>query len=258
MTAVNSTPSSDSSSAQEGAARVDLPARGPVELLFLLCHGVGGQAAQMAPLAAALRAQYPQAAIVSLNGSEPNDGLAAGAGAAGSGFQWFSMGGLDGADGPALLAERVGAALPGFIARVRRWAAHFELDWPRVALAGFSQGAILSLEALQAEPRLAGRVIALAGAYAWLPQQAPQEVCVHLLHGMDDAVLPYRPIVGAARALLDLGADVTADVLPGVGHTVHPQLVDKAMEQLRSFVPARLWREAVVAAAEQQKQERAQ
>ena len=48
-----------------------------------------------------------------------------------------------------------------------------------------------------------------------------------------------------------LGADVTADVLPGIGHELHPQLVDKAMEQLRTFVPARLWREAMKAAQEQ-------
>jgi phospholipase/carboxylesterase len=187
--------------------------------------------------------------VVSLNGPEAFDGMPGG----GTGFQWFSMRDLDGEAGPALLAERVAAALPDFIARVRRWAAHFELDWPRVALAGFSQGAIMALEALQAEPQLAGRVIALGGAYAWLPQEAPRDVCVHLLHGMNDEVLPYRPIVSAARTLMELGADVTADVLPGVGHTVHPQLVDKAMEQLRTFVPARLWREAVIAAAEQQK-----
>ncbi|MBV8500678.1 MAG: esterase [Paucibacter sp.] len=223
-------------------ALVELPATGKTELLFLLCHGVGGDGAQMAPLAAALRAQYPQAAIVSLNGPERCDDPQCG-----PGWQWFSM--LD--RSPAVIAAQVKQALPGFVARVRQWAGHFELDWPLVALVGYSQGAIMSLEAVQAQARLAGRVIGLSGAYAWLPEAAPQDVCVHLLHGMQDEVLPYQPIVSAARELVSLGADVTADVLPGIGHAIDPRLVDKAMEQLRTFLPGKLWREAVLQAAEQ-------
>ena len=223
-------------------ALVDLPAEGPPQLLFLLCHGVGGDAAQLAPVAAALRAQYPQAAIVSLNGPERCDDASAG-----PGWQWFSM--LD--RSPEALATEVARSLPAFIERVRAWGRHFELEWPLVALAGYSQGAIMSLEAAQAEPQLVGRVIALSGAYVWLPQAAPQEVCVHLLHGMQDEVLPYQSIVSAARTLVGLGADVTADVLPEVGHAVDVRLIDRAMEQLRTFVPGRLWREAVLQAAEQ-------
>ena len=226
-------------------ALVDLPADGAAQLLFLLCHGVGGDASQMAPLASALRQQYPQAAIVSLNGPERCDDAAAG-----PGWQWFSM--LD--RSPAALAAGVERSLPGFIERIRAWARHFELDWPLVALAGYSQGAIMALEATQAEPQLVGRVVALSGAYAWQPQAAPQDVCVHLLHGMQDAVLPYPPIVAAARILVGLGADVTADVLPDIGHAIDTRLIDRAMEQLRTFVPARLWREAVLLAAEQDRQ----
>jgi phospholipase/carboxylesterase len=223
-------------------ATVSLPAAGRPALLFLLFHGVGGQASNMAPLAAALRAQYPQAAIVSLNGPQAFDALP-GSG----GFQWFSVVGITDEN----RGERVDAALPDFIARVRAWAAHFELDWPLVALAGFSQGAIMALEAVQAEHQLAGRVIAIGSRYASVPQHAPRDVCIHLLHGTADSVLPYRLVVDAANELVALRADVTADVLPGVGHELHPKLVDKAMEQLRTFLPARLWREAVMAAAEQ-------
>lgn len=226
----------------DSRAIVALPTSGPVELLFLLFHGVGGQAANMAPLATALRAQYPQAAVVSLNGPQPFDAQPGGAG-----FQWFSVLGVTEEN----RAERVAAALPEFLARVRAWAQHFELDWGRVALAGFSQGAIMSLAAVQAEPQLAGRVLAIAGRFVKPPEQAPQDVCVHLLHGLDDAVLPYQPMVESAKTLVQLGADVTAHVLPGIGHELHPALVEKAMEQLRTFVPARLWREAMQAAQEQ-------
>ena len=225
-------------------AIVSLPVQGKTELLFLLFHGVGGQASNMAPLAAALREQYLQAAVVSLNAPDAFDGTE-GAG----GFQWFSVRGVTDMN----RGDRIDAALPAFIARIRAWAAHFELDWPMVALAGFSQGAILSLEAVQAEANLVGRVVAIGSRYVYVPQHAPQGVCIHLLHGTADAVIPYRLAVDAANALVAEGADVTADVLPGIGHELHPKLVDKAMEQLRTFIPARLWREAVAAAAEQDK-----
>ncbi len=224
-------------------AIVSLPAQGSVGLLFLLFHGYGGQAADMAPLADALREQYPQAALVSLNGPQPCDAIPGG----GAGFQWYPAQGLSDEDHP----ERVAAELPAFIARIRGWATHFGLDWPLVALAGFSQGAVMALEAAHAEPALAGRVIAIGGCHAATPEAAPQDVSLHLLHGMSDDVVPYSRVVSAAKALVQLGADVTADVLPAIGHELHPDLVAKAMLQLRTFVPAKVWREAMKAAQEQ-------
>lgn len=220
-----------------------LPDGAAPQLLFLLFHGVGGQGRDMLPLAEALRAQYPQAAVLGFDAPEPFDGVPGG----GAGYQWFSTRGVDEENRPA----RVAAALPGFVALVRAWAAHFDLPWERVALGGFSQGAIMALEAVQAEPRLAGRVLAFGGRHALAPDHAPEEVSIHLLHGMADAVMPYQLAVRSAEILVQLGADVTADVLPGLGHELHPALIEKAMEQLRTFVPARLWREALLAAAEQ-------
>jgi len=233
--------------APDPRAIVSLPASGPTQLLFLLFHGVGSQATHMAPLAAALREQYPQAAVVSLNGPQPFDGIPDGAPMESTGFQWFSVQGITDDN----RAGRVATALPDFIARIRAWAKHFELDWPHVALAGFSQGAIMALEAVQAEPALAGRVIAVGGHYASPPEQAPQDVCLHLLHGMADTVLPYQGVVTAAKTLVQLGADVTADVLPEIGHELHADLVAQAMRQLRTFVPAKVWREAMQAAEAQ-------
>lgn len=237
--------STDESSAQRSRALGLLPDKGLPELLFLLLHGLGADASQMRPLAQALHRQYPQAAVLSINGAQPDARLPGG----GAGFQWYEP-----AADASQESAHVAAALPGFIASVRAWAENFDLPWERVALAGFSQGAVLALEAVQSEPRLAGRVLAFGGGYAMQPTQAPQQVCLHFFHGMVDEVLPYQPVVQAARTLLQLGADVTADIRPGIGHELHPELIDKAMEQLRTFVPARLWREAVIAATEQDRQ----
>ena len=68
---------------------------------------------------------------------------------------------------------------------------------------------------------------------------------MHLFHGMEDSVIPYRASVESAQCLVALGGDVTADVLPGLGHVLHADLIDKAIGQLRSFLPKKVWRQAM-------------
>jgi phospholipase/carboxylesterase len=216
-----------------------LPDQGEPDLLFLLFHGVGASSESMAVLAQRLAQEYPQAAVLCVDAPDDFD-AAPGRG----GRQWFSIQGIDDAQRPV----RVAAALPRFIATVRALQLRFAMEWPRTALFGFSQGAIMALEAAQAEPQLAGRVIAFSGRYATLPEHAPRDTCVHLLHGLDDTVVPHGPAVAAARQLVALGADVTADVLPQVGHELDPRLIERAIDQLRTFLPARTWRAAFEAA----------
>ncbi|RVT88816.1 dienelactone hydrolase family protein [Inhella crocodyli] len=217
-----------------------LPAQGAVELLFLLFHGAGAHAGQMDGLAQALRAQYPQAAIVALDAPLRLPAKAI------DGFQWFD-------EAEQGLVAGVAAALPGFVATVRQWAQAFALDWPRVALGGFSQGGLMALEAVQAEARLAGRVMSFGAAPLARPVSAPEGCTLHLLHGQRDEAVPYAHVVDAAQAWVDLGADITADVLPHVHHEMAPVLIERAMHQLRTFIPARLWREAVSTASEMER-----
>jgi phospholipase/carboxylesterase len=217
-----------------------LPDNGAPDLLFLLLHGVGASAAHMAPLAQALATEYPQAAVLCIDAPDPFDGVPGG----GSGFQWFSVRGVTESNRP----ERVAATLPRFVAQVRDLQTRFAIDWPRTALAGFSQGAIVALEAVQAEPQLAGRVLAFSGRHASAPMHAPADTTVHIFHGLDDRVMPHASVVDSAERLLALGGDVTADVLPGIGHELHPLLVAKALAQLRTFLPKKLWREVLAEA----------
>ena len=76
---------------------------------------------------------------------------------------------------------------------------------------------------------------------------------MHLVHGLEDQRFPYRHVVDAAQSLVDLGADVTADLLPHLDNGLHPAMIEKAMEQLRTFIPARLWREALIAAQDSER-----
>lgn len=225
-----------------GDALVLQPQSGKPDLLFLLFHGGGADRHQMSELAHALRGAYPQCVVVAPDGPRPLKSAAL------HGFEWF--------DDDADPVGAVAVALPGFIAQIRQWAAHFELPWPRVALGGFSQGATMVLEAVQAEAELAGRVLCFGGAPLRRPGSAPDGVCLHLLHGLLDEEVPYRHIIDAAKTWVELGADVTADVLPGVHHTLDPQLIERALHQLRNFIPAKLWREAVQTAAEMDQADR--
>lgn len=215
-------------------ALAHLPEGGRIDLLFILFHGVGQEASHMAPLAQRLAGEYPQAAVVCVDAPTVCD-LGTG------GWQWFSARELN----DAVRVERVAAVLPQFVATVRALQKQFQMTWERTALVGFSQGAIMSLEAVQAEPALAGRVLAFCGRHAVQPAHAPEDTTVHFFHGMTDTVVPPGPAVDSAERLVALGGDVTADVLPHIGHELHPMLVDKAIEQLRTFLPKKVWRDAM-------------
>jgi phospholipase/carboxylesterase len=219
------------------SALAHLPEEGPPDLLYLLFHGVGATADSMLPLARSLIREYPQAAVLCVNAPDRFDAVIGDT----EGRQWFSIRRVDEVNRPG----RVAAALPAFIATVRAMQQRFEMSWERTALAGFSQGAVMALEAVQAEPMLAGRVLAFSGRHARAPAHVPLDTSVHLFHGLADSVIPAAAAIDSAQTLVELGADVTADVLPDIGHELHPLLIDKAIGQLRSFLPKKVWRAAM-------------
>lgn len=199
--------------------------------LILLFHGVGATAQSMAALGEAYARAFAQAMVVSVEAPFPSE-LAPG------GRQWFSVVGVTEENRPPRVAE----ALPAFEEAVRYWQRQAGVDATGTALVGFSQGAIMALAAaLRPEP-VAARIVAIGGRFARLPEQPLHEGgSIHLLHGKADAVMPYRHAIDAAMRLKALGADFTADVLPFVGHELHPELVALAVDKLQHHIPARLW-----------------
>jgi phospholipase/carboxylesterase len=209
---------------------------GQAEQLVLLFHGLGQTPQAMLPLGERLARQFPKAFIVSVAAAEPADG--------GAGYQWLSVRGLDESNRSA----RVNAALPAFLRAVAHWQAVSGLGPVATALIGFSQGAIMALEATHSETACAGRVVAIAGRFTALPERAAASTTLHLFHGKQDEVVPYRHTVEAVQHLLGIGGDATADVLPFVGHELVDDFVDLTIERLTGYVPKRLWDEALRAA----------
>lgn len=199
--------------------------------LILLFHGVGSNAQSMVGLGQAFARAFEQAMVVAVDAPFISE-LAA------DGRQWFSVMGITEENRP----QRVASALPAFEYAVRHWQEQSGVDAAGTALVGFSQGAIMALEAAVRPQPVAARVIAIGGRFALLPEQALHEgSTVHLLHGKNDGVMPYRHAIEGAMRLKSLGADFTADVLPFIGHELHPDLMTQAVEKLQQHIPARLW-----------------
>ncbi len=221
-----------------------LPAAGAPEQLIVLLHGVGADGVAMAPLAQALRAEFPQAALLAPDAPHPFEG-------GGAGRQWFSVAGITEDN----RVPRVAAVLPGLVDWLRAQQDRLKVPPVATALGGFSQGAILSLETAVAHDGLAGRVLAFAGRFARLPAAAPRHTTLHLFHGGADPVIAAAHSRQALETMAALNGDATLDVAEGVGHQLHPVLVRRALFRLRNHIPARTWAAALGAVPELRRKE---
>ncbi len=210
------------------------PALGEAAQLIVLLHGVGGSSQDLLALAHALQAQYPLAAVVLPQAPDPMDG-------GHPGWQWFSVQGINDANRPARVRAARDCVLELLAAAQARW----QVPPPATTLGGFSQGAILALEAATAKDGAVGRVLAFAGRYASPPAAAPAQTTIHLLHGADDPVIAAAHAQAAYEQLAALGGDVTIDIAKGVGHELHPALVATAIRRLQTCIPLRLWQQAL-------------
>jgi phospholipase/carboxylesterase len=138
--------------------------------------------------------------------------------------------------------------MPPCLAAIREWQGRAGVEPAATALIGFSQGAVMALESSRDTSPVAGRIVAIAGRFAALPEVAPRDTTLHLIHGKADPVMPYRHTIAAAERLIGLGADATADVLPFVGHAIDEEVVALLIERLKAYIPRRLWEEAMRAA----------
>jgi phospholipase/carboxylesterase len=215
-----------------------LPAQGAPEQLILLLHGWGSNGHAMAPLAQALREQFPQAAVLAPNAPHPYErsnrpatGLR----------QWYAVDDLT----PDIWTARVQGSLPALHAWVQAQQQRLGVGPAATALGGFSQGAILALALALKHDGLAGRVLAFAGCLTEPPTAAPRQTTLHLFHGADDTVIPASSAQQALDWLAELQGDITVDIASGLGHDLHPALIDCARQRLKSHIPLRTWQAAM-------------
>ena len=260
----------------------------PAAQLILLCHAAGADAASLLPLGERLRETFPLATVVSLQA--PLRSTASGgfewfasadvnederplrvAQVQAQTAQWATrkddaVSELDTLQDQAEQAEERAELLsaqseeqlgqsPALEDTFRSAQAKANQQRSAVAnaataLIGVSQGAEMVLEASKRQPMLASRVVAIGGRFTRLPETPPAVTSTHLLHGRLDAVVHYSHSVHAAHHLRDMGSDITAEVLPFIGHELHPDLIERAITKLTTHIAPHLWTAAQEAAAE--------
>jgi phospholipase/carboxylesterase len=207
-------------------------AKGAARSAVIFVHGYGADGGDLLGLAEPLAPHLPQTAFYAPNAPEPCAGNP-------FGFQWFPIPWLDGSSEALAHAGMLAAAddLDAFIDRVL---ADEGLEPGALALVGFSQGTMMSL---QVAPRRAKPLAAIVGFSGRLlnPARLAQDVVsrmpVLLIHGDADEMVPVASLQEAAEALTGAGFETYAHVSKGIGHGIAPDGLSLALGFLRDKLP---------------------
>jgi phospholipase/carboxylesterase len=186
------------------------PARGPASHLVVLVHGYGADGQDLLGLANHWQGLLPSVAFAAPNAPTRIPG--------GSGYQWFPNSRID----PHEMQKGVEAAGPALDEYLDAELARLGLPPERLALAGFSQGTMLSLHlGLRRKVRLAA-IVGFSGLLAGPPPDSDIPPIL-LTHGDSDTVIPPQAMFLAATQLGLAGAAVQWHLARGMGHGIDPE-----------------------------------
>lgn len=187
------------------------PARGAATHLVVLCHGYGADGNDLIGLAPHWQRLLPTVAFAAPNAPQRCPGS--------PGYQWFPISRLD----PDEVARGVESAAPALEAFLDAELARLELPPDRLALVGFSQGTMLSLQVGLRRAVKPAAIVGYSGMLAGAETQAklaPDAPPVLLVHGDADPMIPPTALFLSAAALGHAGACVQWHLSPGVGHSI--------------------------------------
>lgn len=191
--------------------------------LLLLFHGVGASAMGMQGVGQFLGRSYPQAAVVAVNSPDSCD--------LGQGYQWFSVQGVTEDN----RLDRIAVTLPRFNETVLYWQQKFGLSAQKTALIGFSQGAIMSLEAMKQPVPLASHVVSLSGRFATLPTQLSTDTHFAFFHGEQDPVIAITHAEAANERLRALNVRSQRYRYPNLRHEVGKEELQDLVRNLKTL-----------------------
>lgn len=186
------------------------PARGPATHLVVLVHGYGADGQDLIGLAEHWRGLLPTVAFAAPNAPTRAPGS--------PGYQWFPISRID----PHEMQKGVEVAGPVLDEYLDAELARLGLPPERLALAGFSQGTMLSL---QVGLRRKVKPAAIVGFSGLLPGAPPDGEFppILLTHGDSDSVIPPQAMFMAANQLGLAGARVQWHLARGMGHGIDPE-----------------------------------
>lgn len=194
-------------------------AGGPADSLVVLVHGYGADGRDLIDLGAAWAEILPHTAFVAPHAPHPCDQMPVGR-------QWFPLSLAD----PHAIARDTLSALPAFARLLDEERTRLDLPWSRVALFGFSQGAMMALSFAVTAPEPIAAVVGASGFLPPLlpPGLAPSRPPVLLMHGGRDEVVPVYALTATAAALSAAGVRAETHLTQSLGHGIDEEGVERA------------------------------
>lgn len=211
---------------------VFLPVRSEPEQLFVLLHGESAAPKQLLPLVRAIQRAFPLSVIVVPCGPVRESASA---------YWWCEQAGPNSEND----ILQTGLVVSGLVAWVKEIQMKYGLVSEQTALAGYSQGAVIAVEAGLAHPDLAGRILAFSGRYTNFPAHVPRTTTLHFFHGASDNIAAVGNVKELLAYIAGLQGDVTLDIASKIGHELHAVLINQAIYRLQTCVPLRSWAEAL-------------
>jgi len=209
----------------DGPSRPPLAGGAPKQLVVLL-HGYGADGADLIGLAPQWAPLLPEAEFVAPDAPFPCEG-------APFGRQWFSFQGRS-REEVSEDVHKTAEILDRFLTEAL---AERKLDESRLALAGFSQGAMMSLYVGVRRAKKLAAVVAYSSRLL-APERLAAELSsrpkILLVHGDRDELVPPESLSQAYAALVQAGVPVEQMLRPGLGHGIDGEGLAAGGEFLRA------------------------
>lgn len=191
------------------------PRSGKAKQLVMFLHGYGANGDDLLNIGEEWAGDLPDAAFVSPNAPDICEAFAAG-------FQWFSIRALEEAS-PAMREAQIEAARPVLDAYIDEQLAHWGVPEAKLAVVGFSQGAMMAMYTMPRRKNACAAVVGYSGLLvdaAGLRKPGITKVPVLAIHGDADSVVPPFHLEGVQSGFEAAGFDVETVMRPNLGHGI--------------------------------------
>jgi phospholipase/carboxylesterase len=205
---------------------------GTARSVMVFLHGYGADGSDLLGLADVLAPHLPDTVFVAPDAPEQCVGNP-------FGRQWFPIPWLDGSSQEAADAGLASSSdlLNGFLdARL----AEEGLGPERMAVFGFSQGAMMAMHVAPRRAKAIACVVACSGRLL-VPERLAGELRVRppmlLMHGDQDPVVPFADMARAGQGLAAAGIPVAGHVMKGTAHGIAPDGLSAALGFVIGHLP---------------------